>query len=60
MDATYVFALVSSTMALGKENNNKKQFVRIHALGSQNHPLDFASVREIYSSKSIVRSENTP
>ena len=38
----------------------KTQSVCIHALGPQIHPLDFNSVRKIYSLKSIVKRENTP
>ena len=37
--------------------SQKTQSVRIHALGSQIHPLDVNSVHEIYAVKSLVRSQ---
>ena len=51
---------VHSARAPEKKKKKKKKSVRIHALGSQIHPLNFNSVREMYSLKSGVRHENTP
>ena len=38
----------------------KTKPVRQRGLGPQIHPLDFHSVRETYSLKTVVRSENAP
>ena len=56
-----LLAQVSSPVLTSRQQGSPKpQSVCIQAIGPHIHPLDFNSVPEIYSLKSVVRCKNTP